>query len=424
MKNLIPLIVIFAILILLDLYVFKSLKVVTSAWQKSSNRNLAYISFWITTIISYSLLIFMLTSFGRDASKSGNYFSFFMAFGFVILLTMPKLVIIIFHGIDDITFAFKKLYGFLFASRDTSIPNSGNKIERWAFISKMGWALAAIPFFSIVYGMAKGRFNFKIEEASLSFPNLPKSLSGLRIIHISDLHIGSFFNNYEAVNYGIEKINALNPDIIMFTGDMVNNVASELDGWIPHLSKLKAKHGKYSIFGNHDYGDYVHFSSSAEKAANLEQLKQHHKDMGFQLLLNEKVSFSLDGSDDFEIIGIENWGQGGFSQYGDLTKAMNGSDDKKFQLLLSHDPSHWDAEVLGKTNIDLTLAGHTHGMQFGVKIPGWMKWSPAQYRYPRWGGLYTEKKQHLYVNRGFGYIGFPGRIGMPPEITLLELNRA
>ncbi len=258
----------------------------------------------------------------------------------------------------------------------------------------------------------------------MSFANLPAWADGLRIVHISDIHIGSFFNNHDAVQRGIDMVNELKPDLILFTGDMVNNYADELVGWEDTLSKLNARLGKFSILGNHDYGDYVTWPNAEVRAENIEKLKQYHKKIGFRLLLNEKVNFGAENDESIEILGVENWGLGGFSQYGKLSEAMKDSDEKKFQILLSHDPSHWDAEVMGKTSIEITLSGHTHGMQFGVEIPGIIKWSPVKYRYPRWGGLYTVGKQHLYVNRGFGYIGFPGRVGMPPEITFFELQKA
>jgi predicted MPP superfamily phosphohydrolase len=393
-------------------------------WQKTGLKSLLSWSFWVLTLLSYTLIVYFLNSFTRDAAKTGDYFPVFMSFGVVLLIMFPKLIVVIFHLMDDITFVFKKVVAYFTQQPKVAGQLAGPAITRWSFISKTGWALAAIPFFSILYGMARGRYNFRVSKTNLSFTNLPKSLSGLKIVHISDLHIGSFFNNYKAVTDGIEKINELEPDLILFTGDMVNNVARELDGWVPHLSKLKAKYGKYSILGNHDYGDYVEWSSGAEKTKNLDQLKALHKEIGFNLLLNERANFSIEEGEEIEILGMENWGQGGFSKYGDLTKTLSGSDSNKFQLLLSHDPSHWDAEVLGKTNIDLTLAGHTHGMQFGIEIPGFLKWSPAKYRYPRWGGLYSEDAQYIYVNRGFGYLGFPGRVGMPPEITEIILHKA
>ncbi len=419
MRNLIPLLVTFGILILLDLYVFKALKVGIGGWEKPLWRNTAIYGFWITTILGYLFLGYMMSAFGRTAPSHINYYPFFMSFGLALLIIMPKIIVVIFHGIDDLTLLLRKLIGSF-----TTGDSTGNVISRWDFITKIGWAVAAIPFISILYGISKGRFAFRIEKNELAFDHLPDSFSGMRVVHISDIHIGSFFDNHEPVVAAIDKINSLNADIICFTGDMVNNIASELDGWVPVLSKLKAKHGKFSVLGNHDYGDYIGWPTDAEKAQNLETLKALHGEMGFKLLLNEKVDFNSPSGDSIEIIGIENWGAGGFSKYGDLKKAMAGSDEEKFQLLLSHDPSHWDAEVLDHTKIDLTLAGHTHGMQFGIEIPGMIKWSPVKYRYPRWGGLYTEKNQHIYVNRGFGYIGFPGRVGMAPEITVLDLKRA
>jgi hypothetical protein len=270
--------------------------------------------------------------------------------------------------------------------------------------------------------MAKGRFNFRITNEKLSFPNLPEAFNGFKVVHISDIHIGSFLGHENQVKKAIELVNEQNPDIILFTGDLVNNFAEELSGWIPILSDLRAKYGKFSILGNHDYGDYFEWPNKAEKEQNLTNLKQAHKELGFKLLLNESMQIELNNSK-IGLIGVENWGLPPFPQYGNLKVAMNGSSELPFNILMSHDPSHWDAEVIDKTNIDLTLSGHTHGMQFGIEI-GNVKWSPVKYKYPRWGGLYKENKQYLYVNRGFGYIGFPGRVGMPPEITVIELKRA
>jgi len=214
-------------------------------------------------------------------------------------------------------------------------------------------------------------------------------------------------------------INEQEPDLIFFTGDLVNNFAEETEDWAPVLKKMNAKMGKYSILGNHDYGDYSEWPSPEAKEKNLEEIKAFHKKMGFQLMLNENKSLKVN-DEEIALIGVENWGKPPFPQHGDLDKAMEGVNPDSFKLLMSHDPSHWDAKVLGKTDINLTFSGHTHGMQFGIERIG-IKWSPIQYRYPRWGGLYKESKQFLYVNRGFGYIGFPGRIGMPPEITVVEL---
>jgi predicted MPP superfamily phosphohydrolase len=233
------------------------------------------------------------------------------------------------------------------------------------------------------------------------------------------MHLGSFNKNFEKIAKAVDLINEQEPDLILFTGDLVNNFAEETNGWAPVLSKMKAKIGKYSILGNHDYGDYSHWKLPEDKAKNLQEIKDFHKEVGFKLLLNESETITING-EEIALVGVENWGKPPFPQHGDLTKAINGSANLPFKILMSHDPSHWDAQVLD-TDIALTFSGHTHGMQFGLERAG-IKWSPVQYKYPRWGGLYQQADQYLYVNRGFGYIGFPGRIGMPPEITFVELS--
>jgi predicted MPP superfamily phosphohydrolase len=423
MRNILPLVIFIVILLAIDLYAYKSLRLISSEWSKPIWRNSAQITYWVTSVGAYILLIYAVVTY-REAQVRMDYFVFFMGFGVLMLIFVPKLIAAIFHLTDDIVHLFRRITAYFVRSFDASetAVSSTAGISRWQFISRMGWALAAIPFIGILYGIGRGRYSFRTESVKLKFDHLPKSFDGLKIVHISDIHIGSFFNNYKAVKRGVDKVNALKPDLILFTGDMVNNYADEVKGWEDILGGLKAKYGKYSIFGNHDYGDYVNWESEAAKKANLERLAEYHKKMGFNLLTNQWVEFKNEAGDAFEIIGMENWGAGGFSKYGDLKKATQGANPERFQLLLSHDPSHWDAEVMGKTQIDLTLAGHTHGMQFGVEIPGLIKWSPVKYRYPRWGGLYSEGNQHIYVNRGFGYIGFPGRVGMPPEITLIELK--
>ncbi|MFT6998879.1 MAG: putative MPP superfamily phosphohydrolase [Cryomorphaceae bacterium] len=423
MKNYLPLIIFIAILLVIDLYAFKSVRLISSEWTKPIWRNGAQIAYWIISVTAYGVLIYAVTTY-REAQARMEYYFFFMGFGLLMLIFMPKLIAALFHLTDDILHIFRRITAYFvrsFVPTETA-ASSTSSINRWQFISRIGWALAAIPFFSILYGIGRGRYRFRTEKVNLAFDHLPKSFEGFKIVHISDIHIGSFFNNYGAVQRGVDMVNALEPDLILFTGDMVNNYADEVKGWENVLGGLKAKHGKYSIFGNHDYGDYVQWESEVEKKANLDKLADYHEKMGFKLLTNEWTELKSNSGEVIEIIGMENWGLGGFSKYGDLAKSTAGTDPKRFQILMSHDPSHWDAEVMKKTDIDLTLAGHTHGMQFGIEIPGWIKWSPVKYRYPRWGGLYTEGKQHLYVNRGFGYLGFPGRIGMPPEITLIELN--
>jgi hypothetical protein len=226
--------------------------------------------------------------------------------------------------------------------------------------------------------------------------------------------------DWEKVAEAVEIINDQNPDLLLFTGDFVNNVSSEMDNFLPMLQQLNAKIGKYSILGNHDYGDYVPWRSADEKRKNLERLIKIQEDMGIKMLLNDSQKIALNG-DAIELIGVENWGLPPFPQYGELKKALTNVNPDSFKILMTHDPSHWDEQVLNKTDIDLTLSGHTHGAQFGIEIPGW-RWSPASIRYKRWGGMYKEGNQHLHVNTGIGFIGFPGRVGMPPEVTVIELR--
>lgn len=288
------------------------------------------------------------------------------------------------------------------------------------FLYQMGFFVAAIPFASVLYGITKGKYNYRIIHERIRFTNLPKSFKGLKIIHISDMHLGSFKRNFGQIAKAVEMINEQKPDLIFFTGDLVNNFAEETDGWAPVLDKLEAKLGKYSVLGNHDYGDYSEWNSLEEKNKNLSAIKKFHKKIGFRLLLNESETLTID-NEEIALIGVENWGNPPFPQHGDLKKASTKVNPKSLKILLSHDPSHWDAEVLANTDINITFSGHTHGMQFGIERAG-IKWSPIQYKYPRWGGLYRESNQYLYVNRGFGFHGFPGRIGMPPEITVVELG--
>ncbi len=403
------------IFLLIDLYVYKGLKHIGSGsdllnWPKW----LPYV-YWGISILTYIGVLAMIGG-SRSFSDPKNYVYFYGFFGFMILFSVPKLVFSIFHLAEDLIRGGNWL---VYRISPTTDGLEGTGISRMKFISQTGLALAAVPFTGILYGMIHGRFNFKVLEHKLSFKKLPKAFDGLRVVQISDIHIGSFFSNHAPVEKAISKINELKPDLIVFTGDLVNNYATEAEGWIDIFGKLEAKMGKYSILGNHDYGDYGQYESDDEKLANFEGVKQANRDMGFRLLLNESLKIQKDG-EAFDLIGVENWGEGGFQKKGDLPKAMQAVDPEAFKLLLSHDPSHWDYQVRD-TDIDLTLSGHTHGMQFGVEI-GNFKWSPVKFRYPRWAGLYSEAEQYIHVNRGFGYIGFPGRVGIMPEITLIELH--
>lgn len=412
---------IFTFILLVDIYSFKGIKLLVSSLESDTLRYVIYLVYWLIPVLMISFLLYFRTliPFEREPKIFRN---FFLLAGLFILFYIPKLVFIVFHLTEDIIHIGKWVFSKFTNSDVMDGAESVQTISRAKFISQIGLVVAAIPFASILYGMAKGRFDYRVIREQLQFSNLPSEFNGFKVVQISDIHIGSFLGHENQVKKAIELVNEQHPDIILFTGDLVNNFTEELNGWILILSKLKAKYGKFSILGNHDYGDYFEWKNEGEKAKNLDDLKQAHKDIGFRLLLNESEEIELNGSK-IALIGVENWGLPPFPQYGDLKTAMKGASDLPFKILMSHDPSHWDAEVIHKTNIDLTLSGHTHGMQFGIEI-GNVKWSPVKYKYPRWAGLYREKNQYLYVNRGFGYIGFPGRIGMPPEITVLELNNA
>jgi uncharacterized protein len=271
-----------------------------------------------------------------------------------------------------------------------------------------------------MYGF-NNKYRYQVNRVPLSFDNLPPSFKGLKIVHISDIHSGSFMDK-QAVLKGVEKIIKEQPDLILFTGDLVNDRAVEMNEYIEVFSRLTAPLGVYSILGNHDYGDYVRWESQDSKRANLQQLKTVHGQLGWRLLINEHVVLEKNG-EKIVLLGIENWSaKGNFAKYGKLQEAYAGAEQYPFKILMSHDPSHWDGEVItGYKDIDLMLSGHTHGMQFGVELPGF-RWSPVQYMYKQWAGLYQNERQKLYINRGFGFIGYPGRVGILPEITVIELS--
>ncbi|MCB0795260.1 MAG: metallophosphoesterase [Flavobacteriales bacterium] len=331
------------------------------------------------------------------------------------LFFLPKVVIVLFHGLEDMFQLFRWSWWKLTPAGEAS----GEVISRTRFLSQIGLYAAAVPFIGVLYGITKGRRSFRVEQVPVRAANLPAAFDGLRIVHISDMHLGSFPKDSDIVARGVDMIQAQQPDLILFTGDLVNDYADEAEPWIPLLSGLDAPLGKYSILGNHDYSDYAYWSDPAAKVANLDLLKQHHATMGFRLLLDEHVPIERNG-ERIGLLGCQNWGRG-FQQYGDLGRTLQGTETFPFRILMTHDPTHWEAQVWG-TGVDITLSGHTHGAQFGVKING-HTYSPAQWVYKHWAGLYEHEGQRLYVNRGFGFIGFPGRVGMPPEITVLELQR-
>lgn len=292
---------------------------------------------------------------------------------------------------------------------------------RAIWVSELTLGAAAVLFLIVLFGITRGRHFYRVRRETIYFPDLPKAFEGFTITQITDVHSGSF-TNAAGVQKGLDLVNEQQSDVILFTGDLVNNQASEMERWIPAFSGLKASMGKFSVLGNHDYGDYIQWETPEAKRANLDRLKQVHTEVGFRLLLDEAITLKKDGQS-ITLLGVENWGKGGFHQYGDLDKATAGVPDDAFKILMSHDPSHWEGVTLDHgQHIHLTLSGHTHGMQFGIELFGF-KWSPIKYVYKQWAGLYRQKDRFLYVNRGFGFLGLKGRIGMWPEVAVLTLRQ-
>ncbi len=410
---LIPLIILLFISII-DIYVFRAVRLWT-ADSSHTFKTVSYILYWSIPVIIVILLTYIMFRF-NSLHKAEVFKTWNFTVGFFSLFYLPKIIFIVFLLISDM------VNGAIWLANSIGITNDfgWNKNSRANFLVKSGVIMMFISFLSIFQGIIWGRFNYKIKKIKLDFMKLPKTFKGFKIIQVSDWHIGSFITRPKEVENAIELINAQNPDLILFTGDMVNNVAGELEPFVNTLSKLSAKYGKYSILGNHDYGEYVNWSSDKERLDNLSRLIRMEEKTGFKVLLNDSVTIKK-GQDKIGLAGVENWGLPPFPQYGDLDKALDKITDMPIKILMSHDPSHWDAEVVSKSDVDLTLSGHTHGMQFGLDIPG-VKWSPVKWKYPRWSGLYKHNDMKLYVNVGIGYIGFPGRIGIRPEITLFELS--
>lgn len=405
---LIPVLIIFS----LDYYVFQGIQTITQTLKWKALWNILY---WVVAILPVVLIV---SGFG-SISKPGGLSSFLqLVFNLFITLFVTKIFVLIFLLGEDVfrifTGIFKKVSG-------TNLEGAPLMPERREMVSKVALMFAAIPFASFIYGITKGKYSYKIHRKELFFKDLPEAFNGFTITQISDVHAGSF-DDKNAVHEGIKLIQELNSDVFVFTGDMVNNRAEEIEPFKDIFGSIKAKHGQFSILGNHDYGDYVAWESPRHKTENLNRLKQHHADMGYKLLLDEHIRIQKD-NESIVLAGVENWGKG-FGERGDLQKALHGTNDKDFKVLLSHDPSHWDEQVKVHQNpIHLTLSGHTHGMQMGVEIPGF-KWSPVKFRYKNWAGLAAHEDRHLYVNRGYGFIGFTGRVGIWPEITVLTLRKA
>ncbi|WP_179339199.1 metallophosphoesterase [Winogradskyella ludwigii] len=399
--------ILFVILFMvLTIYGFQAVKTITKqSW-------VYYVFFGVSIIVVGNFIFqFVSSSEGRVLSPIKSY-----AFGFLLAYMSLNLILVIILLGEDIFRGSAGLYGKLVSKQQFDFST------RRKFISQVALGLAAIPFTSLLYGMYRGKYNFKVLKYTLHFEDLPSAFDGYRITQISDIHSGSF-DNKEKIEYAVDLINEQKSDVLLFTGDLVNNKATEMLPWKETFGRLKAKDGKFSVLGNHDYGDYVDWNSAEEKAQNLEDLKTIQKDIGFDLLLNESRYLEKDGQR-LALVGVENWGKGGFKKAGDLGKASEHIQSDDFKILMSHDPSHWDEKVLKDPyHYHLTLSGHTHGMQFGIEIPGWIKWSPSKWRYKHWAGIYTELGQHINVNRGFGYLGYPGRVGIWPEITVIELKK-
>ena len=349
---------------------------------------------------------------GRVLSRPKSY-----AFGLLLAMLTFKIITIGFLFSEDLFRFLAAFYHKVFGgSGEFSLPT------RRRFLSLMAMGIAAIPFGALLYGMYRGKYNFQVLKYQMEFDDLPEAFDGYQITQISDVHSGSF-DNREKIEYAIGLINEQQSDAIFFTGDMVNNKTDEMRPWADLFSQLSAPDGKYSILGNHDYGDYIPWETAEKKSQNLEDLKNLQRDMGFDLLLNES-RYLKKGNDQLALIGVENWGRGGFKKAGDLDKATAEIKSDDFKILLSHDPSHWeDVAIHHPYHIHLTLSGHTHGMQFGIEIPGWVKWSPVKWRYKYWAGIYEELGQYINVNRGFGFLGYPGRVGIWPEITVITLKK-
>jgi predicted MPP superfamily phosphohydrolase len=403
--------VILIILLLIDLYAFRGLRHFLSDLPNSARYTLISI-YWLVPVFITVMTFFIFFNMSQLASGKVYYRTFYTFMGILVLFYVPKLLFSAFELGNDlangILFIFKKF-------------NLGNDIPKIQAIRYIGGFAALLLFIFTCYGIIHGRYHYKVNTIKLSYSNLPSNFNGFKIVQISDWHIGSYYHRPQKIQEAVNRINRLNPDIILFTGDLVNNLGSEVEEFLPALKQLKAKYGVYSILGNHDYGDYVSWPTPEARKANLELLEKYEKEAGFRLLKNESVELEI-GGQKIGLAGVENWGLPPFPQYGNLEKAVEKIQNDTFNILMSHDPSHWDAEVRKKTDIDLTLSGHTHGMQFGFIFKNF-KWSPVKLKYPRWAGLYAEGKQQLYVNVGIGYIGFPGRVGIRPEIAVIELRK-
>lgn len=401
-------------MLLVDWYVFQAVKQVC---QQASPRTrmTVYGLYWTVTVLAISVFFFAPFLQVEQWPRVLKVYVFSIFIGIFISKFIAASIFLLDDARRLVHWGGGKLYYRFIQNEEFS----SSTITRSTFMSWLGLGIGTSLFGTLLWGF-RNKYRYNLQHIPLAFETLPKAFRGLKIVQISDVHSGSFTDR-KAVENGVEQILKLKPDLILFTGDLVNDKADEMDDYKQVFARLKAPLGVYSILGNHDYGDYYRWPSAEAKQANLEQLKKVHGEIGWRLLLNEHVILERDG-EQIALLGIENWSaKANFTRYGSLPQAYQGAEHIAFKILMSHDPSHWDAEVRNFPDIHLTLSGHTHGMQFGVEVP-WFRWSPVQYVYRQWAGLYQTGGHKLYVNRGFGFIGYPGRVGILPEITLLELT--
>ncbi|MCX6291904.1 MAG: metallophosphoesterase [Bacteroidetes bacterium] len=406
------------ILLAIDFYVYQGVRLVLRPFSITTYRITGF-AYWSVTLVAVTILLLGFFTDWHTWNKAIRTYSF----AFVVIIYLSKIFVVLFLVVDDVLRIFRWTGSFVsdtFFHSPGKISARANGISRFEFLTKLGLFIGAIPFVSLIFGMINGAYDYRVRKVTLKFPHLPGTFKGLRILQFSDLHSGSFMgtNHLEkAVQLMLEQ----KPDVIFFTGDLVNDLCSEAVEFRETLKKIKAPLGVYSILGNHDYGDYYRWKTMDEKKENLERLKKFHGELGWNILLNNHTFIEKSG-EKIGLIGVENWShRATFKRYGDMKKATEGMTTSSFNILLSHDPSHWNAEITEHyPSVDLTLSGHTHGFQFGVEIPGF-KWSPVQYMYKEWADLYQKNHQYLYVNRGLGFIGYPGRVGILPEITVIDL---
>lgn len=400
-----------------EFFAFKGMRQMTVNWSVGAQRA-AIVLFWLSTLVCYGLLVYMIAQRSNFALNYRSYGLFNFTVGLFFLVVVSKLLFGSLHLVNDVV---GWVLGW-FQTKPLIASEEYEKMNRFQFFNQLGLGITGIYMASALYGFTRGKYGFRVCEETLYFDDLPEAFDGMKIVQISDMHLGSFNEAIDQVREGFDLINSLEADYVFFTGDLVNNFSEEAEPWVPLLRQIQAKKGKFSILGNHDYGDYALRGFPEKQKAHFARMIEIHNESGFKLLRNESVLLQS-GDQTIRLLGTENWGKG-FQQYGDFDSTMREAKQEEFKIMLSHDPTFWEEFLLGKTNVHLTLSGHTHGAQFGVEVPSLgIKFSPVSLRYKRWGGLYTEAQQHLYINRGFGFLAFPGRVGMPPEITSITLRR-